>query len=86
MTSAPGPGSAEEEEAVIKKPIVRRKILHTLLNIGNYICMFHSDLDYIFSTVFMSLKTLWCFLFCKEDVTLLQGALKKLLNKAVIVM
>ena len=25
-------------------------------------------------------EILWCFLFCKEDVTLLQGALKKLLN------
>ena len=27
---------------------------------------------------------LWCFLFCKEDVTLLQGALKKLLTSHVI--
>ena len=27
----------------------------------------------------------WCFLFCKEDVTLLQGALKKLLTSPVII-
>ena len=29
-------------------------------------------------------KDLWCFLFCKENVTLLQGALKKLPNSPVI--
>ena len=33
----------------------------------------------------MKMKSvLWCFLFYKEDVTLLQGALKKLLTSPVI--
>ena len=30
-------------------------------------------------------ENLWCFLFCKEDVALLQGALKKLLTSPVII-
>ena len=28
---------------------------------------------------------LWCFLFCKEDITLLQGALKKFLTSYYVI-